>query len=114
MEMPPEIETEIKTTLGPIYKVVEDKWIKEGKTLKIPKLVGCEKCNNTGYFGRVAIYEVMPVTEKLGKLILEKAPAAELQRQAMEEGMLTMKQDGFVKVLEGVTTVDEVWRVAQY
>jgi type IV pilus assembly protein PilB len=113
-DIPPEIMDELKTTLGPIYNVVEDKWKKEGKVMKIPKIVGCEKCNNTGYLGRIAIYEVMPVTEKMGKLILEKATAAEMQRLAMSEGMLTMKQDGFVKVLEGVTTVDEVWRVAQY
>jgi type IV pilus assembly protein PilB len=56
----------------------------------------------------------MPVTEKLSKLIVEKVAASEIQKQAMEEGMLTMKQDGYVKVLEGVTTMDEVLRVAQY
>ena len=82
--------------------------------MMLPKIVGCEKCNNTGYMGRIAIYEVMPVSEKLSKLIIEKAAAAEIQKQAMDEGMLTMKQDGYVKVLEGITTMDEVVRVAQY
>lgn len=114
MEMSPDIEAEIKTTLGPIYSVIEDKWKKGGKTLKIPKIVGCEKCNNTGYLGRIAIYEVMPITEKISKLIVEKAAASRVQEEAMNEGMLTMKQDGYAKVLEGVTTVDEVLRVAQY
>jgi type IV pilus assembly protein PilB len=100
--------------LGPIYNLIEDKYKKEGKKMMLPKIVGCEKCNNTGYMGRIAIYEVMPVSEKLSKLIIEKAAAAEIQKQAMDEGMLTMKQDGYVKVLEGITTMDEVVRVAQY
>ncbi len=114
MEMTPDQETEIKTTLGPIYDMIEDKFKKEGKKMMIPKIVGCEKCNNTGYMGRVAIYEVMPVNEKLSKLIIEKASASEIQRTAMEDGMLSMKQDGYAKVLEGVTTMEEVVRVAQY
>ena len=114
MEMTPEQETEIKTTLGPIYNMIEDKFKKEGKKLMIPKIVGCEKCNNTGYMGRVAIYEVMPINEKLSKLIIEKATASQLQSTAMEDGMLSMKQDGYAKVLEGITTMEEVVRVAQY
>lgn len=114
MEMTPEQESEIKTTLGPIYNMLEDKIKKEGKRMTVPKIVGCEKCNNTGYLGRVAIYEVMPISEKISKLIIEKAVASEIQKVAMEEGMLTMKQDGYVKVLEGITTLDEVVRVAQY
>ena len=114
IEMTPEQEQEIKTTLGPIYNLIEDKFKKDGKKMMIPKVVGCEKCNNTGYMGRIAIYEVMPISEKISKLIIEKAAASEIQKQAMEEGMLTMKQDGYVKVLEGVTTLDEVVRVAQY
>jgi type IV pilus assembly protein PilB len=114
VEIPSETESELKTTLGAIYKMIEDRWQKDGKKLMLPKIVGCEKCNNTGYLGRIAIYEVMPVTEKLSKLIVEKVAASEIQKQAMEEGMLTMKQDGYVKVLEGVTTMDEVLRVAQY
>lgn len=113
-EMTAEIEKELRDTLGPIYEMVTDKWKKEGKAMTVPKPVGCEKCNNTGYFGRIAIYEVMPITERIAKLIVEKASAAAIQRQAMEEGMLTMKQDGYVKVLEGVTTMEEVLRVAQY
>ena len=114
MEMTPDQENEIKNTLGPIYNMIEDKFKKEGKKLMIPKVVGCEKCNNTGYMGRVAIYEVMPINEKLSKLVIEKATASEIQRAAMDDGMLSMKQDGYAKVLEGITTLDEVVRVAQY
>lgn len=113
-EIPQDKIVELKNTLGPVYTMIEEKWKKEGKTLKLPKIVGCEKCNNTGYLGRIAIYEVMPITEKISKLIIEKAAASEIQKLAMEEGMLTMKQDGYVKVLEGTTTLDEVLRVAQY
>lgn len=113
-DVPPEIEAELKTTLGPIYGMIKDKWQKSGKPLKIPKTVGCEKCNNTGYFGRIAIYEVMEMSEKISKLVVEKAAASDIQKQATEEGMLTMKQDGYVKVLEGTTTMEEVLRVAQY
>ena len=114
MEMTSDQEQEIKTTLGPIYGMIEDRFGKEGKKLTIPKVVGCDKCNNSGYLGRVAIYEVMPISEKISKLIIEKSVASDIQKLAVEEGMLTMKQDGYVKVLEGVTTLDEVVRVAQY
>jgi type II secretory ATPase GspE/PulE/Tfp pilus assembly ATPase PilB-like protein len=113
-DIPADKMAEMKKTLGPIYDMIEEKWKKNGKTMKIPKIVGCEKCNNTGYYGRIAIYEAMPVTEKISKLIIEKATASDVQKLAMEEGMLTMKQDGYVKVLEGVTTMEEVVRVAQY
>jgi len=114
MEIPAEKETELRNTLGPIYTMIEEKWKKEGKKLMMPKIVGCDKCNNTGYLGRIAVYEVMPITEKISKLVVEKASAADVQREAISEGMLTMKQDGYVKVLEGVTSMDEVLRVAQY
>jgi type IV pilus assembly protein PilB len=114
VEITPEQEQDMKNTLGPVYDMIEDRLKKEGKKVTIPKVVGCDKCNNTGYLGRVAIYEVMPISEKISKLIIEKATSSEVQRLAMEEGMLTMKQDGYVKVLDGVTTLDEVVRVAQY
>ncbi len=74
---------------------------------------GCEKCGDSGYYGRVGIFEVLRVTEKIAKLILERADAATIERQAMEDGMIIMKQDGYLKVLEGITTLEEVIRVAQ-
>jgi len=100
--------------LGPIYGMIEERNKKLGLEMTIPKVAGCEKCNQTGYLGRIAIYEVMPISEKISKLIVEKASASAIQKQAMEEGMLTMKQDGYAKVLEGITTIDEVLRVAEY
>ena len=71
---------------------------------------GCEKCNNTGYKGRVGLYEVMEVTEELRELILVGASALELRRKAVEEGMLTLRSSGLRKVKEGITSVDEVVR----
>jgi type IV pilus assembly protein PilB len=71
---------------------------------------GCEKCNNTGYKGRVGLYEVMEVTEDLRELILVGASGLELRRKAVEEGMLTLRRSGLLKVLEGVTTMEEVTR----
>jgi type IV pilus assembly protein PilB len=71
---------------------------------------GCEKCNNTGYKGRVGLYEVMEVTEELRELILVGASALELRRKAVDEGMITLRNSGLRKVKEGVTTIDEVVR----
>ncbi len=113
-DITPDNEKELRETLGAIYDTVNDKYVKDGKKMMLPKIVGCEKCNHTGYLGRIAIYEVMPITEKIGKLVVEKASDKTIQKLAMEEGMLTMKQDGYVKVLEGITTLEEVIRVAQY
>ncbi len=71
---------------------------------------GCEKCNKTGYKGRVGLYEVMEVTEELRELILVGASALELRRKAIEEGMITLRGSGLRKVKDGVTTIEEVVR----
>jgi type IV pilus assembly protein PilB len=71
---------------------------------------GCEKCNNTGYKGRVGLYEVMEITDELRELILVGASALELRRKAIDEGMITLRNSGLRKVKEGVTTIDEVVR----
>ncbi len=65
------------------------------------------------YKGRIAIFEVMPITEKIAKLILERKPSSQMEQLAQDEGMLLMKQDGYLKALEGITTIEEVLRVAQ-
>jgi type IV pilus assembly protein PilB len=71
---------------------------------------GCDKCNKTGYKGRVGLYEVMEVTEELRELILVGASALELRRKAVEEGMITLRNSGLRKVKDGLTTLDEVVR----
>src|SRR5438128_523957 len=72
---------------------------------------GCATCNFTGMKGRVAIYEVMPVTEPLRDMILKNAPTADIREQAQKDGMKTLRQAGLMKVIEGTTTVEEVLRV---
>jgi type IV pilus assembly protein PilB len=77
----------------------------------VPKKgTGCERCNNTGYKGRVGLYEVMEVTDELRELILVGASALELRRKAVDEGMITLRRSGLHKVMEGVTTIEEVAR----
>ncbi len=72
---------------------------------------GCEQCRHTGYRGRVGIYELMLMNEEIQDLIVRRAPLSELKRAALAAGMKTLKMDGFQKVLEGLTTVEEVMRV---
>ena len=71
---------------------------------------GCERCNNTGYKGRVGLYEVMEVSEELRELILVGASGLELRRKAVDEGMITLRMSGLRKVKDGVTTIEEVVR----
>jgi len=82
----------------------------EAHEVKLNKGRGCEKCNNTGYKGRVGLFEVMPVTEDMRELILSGATAVELRRKAREEGMITLRESGLQKIREGLTTIDEVVR----
>jgi len=71
---------------------------------------GCEKCNNTGYKGRVGLYEVMDISDELRELVLVGASGLELRRKAIEEGMLTLRMSGLRKVKDGLTTIEEVAR----
>jgi type IV pilus assembly protein PilB len=71
---------------------------------------GCERCNNSGYKGRVGLYEVMEITDELRELILVGASALELRKKAIDEGMITLRRSGLQKVIEGVTTIEEVAR----
>ncbi|HYR06838.1 MAG TPA: ATPase, T2SS/T4P/T4SS family, partial [Longimicrobium sp.] len=69
---------------------------------------GCETCNGSGYKGRQGLYEVMAMSPTLRRMVLQGASAAELQAQAISEGMLTLRMDGFVKLRKGITTLEEV------
>ena len=71
---------------------------------------GCEVCNGTGYKGRQGLYEVMNMTPAIRKLIIQNAGAAELKDAAVDEGMLTLRMDGWLKVLRGITTLEQVVR----
>jgi type IV pilus assembly protein PilB len=82
----------------------------EAEKVKPMKGAGCERCNNTGYKGRVGLYEVMEIGEELRELILVGASGLELRRKAIDEGMITLRRSGLRKVMDGVTTVEEVVR----
>jgi len=103
----PEIVADIKKVLGNLLPS------EKREKFSLYKGRGCAQCNNTGFLGRIGIFEVLPITEKIGRLILEHSPASVVEKQAVEEGMVTMKQDGYLKTVEGVTTIEEVLRVAQ-
>ena len=89
---------------------------KKKEDLKDGKLYrgkGCMACAHTGYRKRTGIFEVMPITDRIRDLILEKVPSTVVKTRAREEGMRTMRADGFLKVALGQTTIDEVLRVTQ-
>lgn len=83
------------------------------ETQKFYKGRGCDQCNNKGYAGRVGIYEVLEVTEKIKRMITERGTSDEIQKGAIEEKMVTMLQDGLDKVSSGLTTIEEVIRVVR-
>ena len=74
---------------------------------------GCKLCNNTGYFGRTSIYEALVMSESMKALVLEKTSSNIIKKKAVEFGMKTLKQDGFEKVLAGITSFEEIMRVTQ-
>ncbi len=74
---------------------------------------GCEYCMNTGYKGRTGIFELLVISDPIRKMITQKKDAAEIRKRAISEGMTTLKEDGAEKVLQGITTVEEVLRVTQ-
>ena len=81
--------------------------------LKICKVKGCESCKHTGYKGRTAIYEILVVTDQIRELILKRASSGQIKKKAISLGMRTLRQDGWEKILMGVTTPEEVIRVTQ-
>lgn len=84
----------------------------EAKSFKCYHGKGCSTCNGSGYKGRIALYEVMPLTESLKELVLNGASSAELKRGAVKEGMKTLRMSGITKIKEGVTTIEEVVRTS--
>ncbi len=83
------------------------------KNLEIYGTKGCQKCNNTGFSGRIAIFEAMAMTKTLSDIILKEPSETMLSKEAEAQGMITIRQDGLMKVLRGVTTIEEVLRVTE-
>jgi type II secretory ATPase GspE/PulE/Tfp pilus assembly ATPase PilB-like protein len=79
--------------------------------LNLFKGIGCTKCRGTGYFGRIAVFEVMPISEEIRSLIHKNAGAQDIKKQALKEGMHTLRESAIAKMKAGITTVEEVLRV---
>lgn len=83
----------------------------EAKHIQVKQGRGCNKCSSTGYRGRIALYEVMPMREEIRDLILNGASTAEIKREAIRLNMMTLRVSGLMRLKEGVTTIEEVLRV---
>jgi type IV pilus assembly protein PilB len=103
--LPAPLLEEVKTVLGKYYPTSGKITFYRGK--------GCDQCGGSGYLGRIGIFESLPISEKIASLILQRGDSGTIEKQAIAEGMITMKQDGYLKVLQGITSVEEVLRVAQ-
>jgi type IV pilus assembly protein PilB len=134
----PELMNNIKETLGTIknfnpieyarkvYEASKSKGSFEWAEMKAPdkgpngedqlylyKGEGCDRCGGSGYKARVGIFEVLSVTEKIGRMMMEDVPESEINEVAVNDGMITIIQDGYLKALEGITTIEEVLRVSK-
>ena len=101
-----------------IMKTLEEKKIivnaKQGiESLLFYRGKGCKQCSNSGYKGRLGIYEVLEITDEMSELILRKATPSELKKQAEKQKMLTIVEDGFIKAKNGITTIEEIMRVTK-
>jgi len=92
---------------------IDPKDLKAGQFVLFKPGAGCETCGGNGYIGRMGIYEVLEVDEAISKMIVGRATSDDIQMAAVRAGMLTMQQDGFVKALQGKTTIEEILRVTR-
>jgi len=81
--------------------------------LKIFEPQGCKKCNSSGFSGRIALFEILEMTKELAEIVLHEPSESKIAEEALRQGMITMKQDGILKAMEGITTIQEVIRVAE-
>ncbi|MCH7492532.1 Flp pilus assembly complex ATPase component TadA [Patescibacteria group bacterium] len=107
-----------KFNLKAIMEVLEQQGIilsadVPAESLLFYKGKGCKQCSNTGYKGRVGIFEVLDVSKEISKLIMDKASTFKILQEAKSKGMLTMIQDGFIKAKNGVTTIEEILRASR-
>jgi type IV pilus assembly protein PilB len=93
-------------------KIIDEK-IKKFEDLTFFTGKGCDKCSNTGYKGRLGVHEILEVTPEVGEMIVRRAASQELQDFAESKGMILMWQDGFIKAVKGITTIEEILRVTK-
>ncbi len=106
---PEEIQNSVRTVLGDLLPAK----YKNNTPIQLARGKGCVECNNVGYLGRVAIFEMVLITPEINKLIIQQKTARDIEDQAKLNGMITMKQDGYLKSIDGITTIEEVLRVAE-
>lgn len=111
IEPEPAIQEDIRNVLGDLLP--KDKQIRLYRGKGNVNNQSCQTCGGSGYMGRIGIFEVFLVSEMVTRLILSRAAMKDIETAVVREGMITMKQDGYLKALEGVTTLEEVLRVAQ-
>jgi hypothetical protein len=97
----------------PAQPAVDPKDLKAGQFMLFKPGPGCEACGGASYQGRMGIYEVLEVDDAVSKMIVGRATSDDIQMAAVRAGMLTMQQDGFVKALQGRTTIEEILRVTR-
>ena len=105
------VKENVRTVLGPLLPASSAVKLYRGKGT-----IGnnaCQTCSGSGYYGRIGIFEVLPVSDAISRLTLIRSPMNDIEVQAKKEGMTTLKQDGFLKALEGITSLEEVLRVAE-
>ena len=102
-----------KEKYAPTKEALKDIGLRSAEELNFYKGKGCAKCLNTGYKGRIGIYELLVPDDKIRNAIISKAPAEEIKKIAVAAGMTTLMEDGIAKVKEGLTTVEEILRVTR-
>lgn len=111
LEVPENLKKEVERELNNLNHENKKELFGEGEIkTRFYTAKGCDNCNQ-GYSGRIGIYEVLPMDEQIEDMAVKNEPAAVIGAKAIEEGMITMKQDGYIKVLKGITSLDEVMRV---
>ncbi len=110
-----ELHTPDEAVVENIKKVLGDLLPKaaEEKGIKLARGKGCKDCADSGYYGRIAIFEVLKVTAAINKMIIQQSTSKDIEAQGIKEGSILMKQDGYLKALDGITTIEEVLRVAE-
>ena len=107
------IDNDCKIEYQPDKEYLKDLRFKITNGEKFYKGKGCDKCLNTGYYGRSGIYELLVMNEPLKKIIMDHAMTSEIKAAAIANGMRTLREDGWEKVKEGLTTIDEIIKVTQ-
>jgi type II secretory ATPase GspE/PulE/Tfp pilus assembly ATPase PilB-like protein len=112
IEVTPEVLASVEKELDKV-PADQKKEITAMSDLKFYRGKGCKECKNSGVSGRLGIYEVLAMTPEMEKVIHSKVTDSDIETEAERQGMITMKQDGIIKALQGLTTIEEVLRVTE-